>query len=427
MEDLINTDLFNCDLVTYLSPLSLYNLKLTCKSIFKSITVSHIKTSIIYRINMRLSLIFGDKLLEFKKTLNGTKAIISGSFIIQCILSEYWIGSDIDVYFPIIGNKKYKYSYADPYYEIEKYLYENMNFRLNESYDAISGYDGFEQTNGKVNIKYVRTYDISRRNDETNQDVESLIENNLIVDILDESVINQENKNIKEIQVIQININNNFNDIIEFIRDTHDFDICKNVYYVENNKDMINIFKLMDILNKTTEFKIGYRLGASIERSKKYASRGFNMINNMSYIDIANKSYNLKHNTVDHNKLIAEGNVLKYENYDEALKETIITEVHHKYIIYNIVEIDENKYEILDDVVDKNHFCELIRSSQKFKRSLYVKGDKFQDYGKQLEIIRQNRTCHESCLLKFCNSHEKHICYCNGEQQIIFVIQPKIS
>ena len=400
MEDFINIDLFNCYVIKYLPPLSLYNLKLTSKLIFKGITRSHIKTSIIHQINLRLSLLFEDKLIEFKKVMNDTKAIISGSFIIQCILEEYWVGCDIDIYFPTIGNKKYHPDYAKPYYEIEKYLYENMKFKLNDSFEAISGY-GLDQSNGKVNIKYVRTYDISIKI-----------------------------KNIKEIQVIQIKINNNFNDIIRFIRDTHDFDICKNVYYIEKNIECINIFKLMDILTKTTEFKIGFRLGASIERSKKYSSRGFNMINNMSYTEIANRSHNLKFGFV---------------NINFTKKQTTLIEGSKKFMIYNVIQISENQYEILDDVViDKNSFFQCIEFSRMFidgvyknfgdgtllssKRGLeftrlYVKGDNFRYNDKKLEIIRQNKECYESCLLKFCNSHEKHICYCNDNQQTIFIIK----
>ena len=114
-------------------------------------------------------------------------------------------------------------------------------------------------------------------------------------------------------------------------------------------------------------------------------------------------------------------------------------------MIYNVIETGQNQYEIIDDVIiDINTFLQCIEFSRMFTcgifrkcddissvstmrglgfTRLYVKGDNFKYDGKKLEIIRQNKECYESCLLRFCNSDEKHICYCNNDQQIIFIIK----
>ena len=77
---------------------------------------------------------------------------------------------------------------------------------MKESYSAISRYK-HDQSNGKLNIEYVRNYET-----ETNS-----------------------------IQIIQAKVENDHNKMNEFIHDTFDFDICKNIYY--------NIFKFVAYLN----------------------------------------------------------------------------------------------------------------------------------------------------------------------------------
>jgi len=105
MEELLEYDFVKKEIFSKLSPLSFYNLKLCNKLWNKYITLSMIKESIIKEINTRLLAILGDKYNDFIEILNITKAVISGSFIIQCILGEHWEDSDIDIYFPTINNK----------------------------------------------------------------------------------------------------------------------------------------------------------------------------------------------------------------------------------------------------------------------------------------------------------------------------------
>lgn len=257
--------------------------------------------SIIKEINTRLIVIFGDKYDDFNKILDITKALISGSFIIQCILGEYWEDSDIDIYFPTINNEKYLTDCDNPYYYLEKFIYETMKFNMKESYRAISRYQS-NQSNGKLNIEYVRNYET-------------------VTNIL---------------QIIQAKIENDHGKMKEFIYDTFDFDICKNVYYINNGKEYLNVLKLNDIFNKISKFKIGYRVGSSIQRYEKYTKRGFNIINNMTYEEISNKAIK----TLDRGHCMA-------DNYGG-----VINLCHMKEISENEYKITTKNFRIHPDIIN---------------------------------------------------------------------------
>src|ERR1700722_4295200 len=102
MKQVLYGDPFNYVIIKYLYPIDLYNLCLTNKK-FNMMLKNKIKKSIISEIENRLKNIL-DNFLEFQEFLNKSSSIISGSFIIQCILGEYWNNSDIDIYVPTKGN-----------------------------------------------------------------------------------------------------------------------------------------------------------------------------------------------------------------------------------------------------------------------------------------------------------------------------------
>lgn len=344
-------DYYGTDFLKEFNPLTLHKLRLTNKLFSKTITNEIIHESILREINRRLTIIFDDKLYEFKCLLSETKAVISGSFIIQCMLDEYYENSDIDIYFPINNNKSYLTKRDFNYYEIEKFLWKTMNFKVKESYADISRYKS-DQSDGKINIKWVRTY-ITSRND---------------------------------IQVIQVKIDNNHDLMKDFINDTFDFDFCKNLYYVNNKKEYINIFKMNDVFNKIGNFELKHRLGSMIQRYKKYTERGFNISMNVSYEDIINQS--------------------KIKRDDCSITNG------PRYDVFYIENIDTNKYKVID---------------RQF--TLYV--DEFITLGEvefngNIFTINKMDVCCDYCPIKLCKSDQKHICFHHNvrEQNIgLFIIK----
>src|SRR3990172_4731194 len=102
---MMDQDYLKTDFLNELTPIALFNLRRTNQHFNTRITDVMIVKNIAKQIILRLKHIFGDKLSEFKQILQETKAVITGSFIIQCVLDVYWKDSDIDIFIPTYGNK----------------------------------------------------------------------------------------------------------------------------------------------------------------------------------------------------------------------------------------------------------------------------------------------------------------------------------
>lgn len=147
MDKLFSTDINNV-LMEYMTTKEMFDLAKYIGNMKLSNTL--INKNIVNNINLRLSLVFGDKLDIFKKFLEDTKSFISGSFIVQCILDETYNGSDIDVY---INKSKSKDLLA--YYEANNICwFENANESFN--YDM----SFYSNVSFDVNHYYINKYRI---------------------------------------------------------------------------------------------------------------------------------------------------------------------------------------------------------------------------------------------------------------------------
>ncbi len=224
--NIVYSDWFIFNLIEQIqSPLNLYNLKLTCKFYFKEITFANIKYVVVKNITKRLincSDINYNNLISYMGQYN---VYISGSFILQCIMDEYWDNSDIDLY-------------------TNENIYLDENIIYNENYE-INKYDN--------NDGYFRLYGITNVN-------------NYIT-----------TKNKTHIQLIKLGKNIN---IIDYIKTTYDFNICKNIYSVKNGKHILYIDNLQNIMNKIVTGGILGTAHKFPDRKQKYINRGFTFQNN---------------------------------------------------------------------------------------------------------------------------------------------------
>lgn len=338
--NLLPLDLFKYEFISLLSPLDFYHFKLINKEYHQLITLNWLKTSILSHINKRLLTIFGEQYDRLIEIMNNTGAVISGSFIIQCILGEYW-QSDIDFYFPTKGNKEYNdYKiYRNSFYELEQFFYHECHYGCVDSCDV-------------TKYKYNRSISIVR-NYRVNHDI------------------------YKDIQIIHFNTGKS--KMINRINEAVDFDICKNGYYVKNNKQQIYIYKLIDILHKETIFMYSGSLGDSIKRCYKYRNRGFT-INNHYTSDKLLKVSNIGRfgcNTLS---------VLNYLNY-EVKK-------------YEIRRIENDQYELLTEMNDDLQLNFDINNN----------------------IITLNK-CSNDCVLCFCNDNQKHICMIRQDVYLFLIVE----
>jgi len=311
MDQVICGDPYKYHIKNYINSQDRYNLRLVCKLYHKYLPTPE---QLVYN---NLSKIFGNYTSAFLEKLEQVGAIISGSFILESILEESWNG-DIDIY--LQSDDKYKFSI------LENFLYYDLRS------DHESSHSEYDFMNDEINIKYhiqiIRNYKYNNKN----------------------------------ISIININYSNNSND---FIKDTFDFDILKNIY----TKNKLIMYNKDQVYSKTTQFKSTNCLSSSILRYNKYLSRGiiFNNIESITYEDIN-----------------------RYSNYID-LDHTI-----QEIIIINITDIG-------------SHFMSKDDRFDDYRGSYYC-----QEISKQDDCylisknIQNNSKCEDICPLKMLNKKETH-------------------
>lgn len=122
MEIVLFSDPFYNHIIDHLNPVDLYNLCQTCKYYRSSIKKHYFEKATIKEMRRRMVLLFytsENRMNECLTNCNKIGGVITGSFIIQCVLGEYW-NDQIDHYFPNSAKLNSK---------IEKFrLYENNPF-----------------------------------------------------------------------------------------------------------------------------------------------------------------------------------------------------------------------------------------------------------------------------------------------------------
>lgn len=237
-------------------------------SLGQALIYNHI-TEIIIK---RLKSIFGSKYDEFYVVLNEMGGIISGSFILQCILEEEW-KSDIDIYMPTnnnefsnskIGNK----SRMEDFFYDSKYIYFTYIDDDRELYPS------------KTKIEWIKNYFLPHHHSKYGYELQKNFQcqnKNYIINLLN----NEHNLDVSTNELIHgyhlqtIMIQCNQNDMNNYIIDEYDFDICKNIFYVEDNIPQLYIHNLNDIINKKTKFRYTTNKETSEKRMKKYELRNF--------------------------------------------------------------------------------------------------------------------------------------------------------
>ncbi len=239
---------FETDFLTFLNPVELKMLKLTCQSYNQIIKSTLINQCIIKQIKNKINQCHLQNLIKILKPMD---CFISGSFIIQSILNENYY-SDIDIY--ILYNE-------DTMNFLDSYLEEFI-------IDTYSCYDGSED---QSNYFKVVDYKI----------------------------------NCNNVQLIYIK-----DDFKKFINH-FDFDICKNYYDIKKNlfySHSINqvLYKKFEFkVGKWDFFDTSYR-------AKKYQDRGFQMNISYTLEELIQiKHPNIKLD-IYHVKLIEENDTYRY-------------------------------------------------------------------------------------------------------------------
>jgi len=217
--EVIYSDWFIINMKEHVSPKDLYNLKMTTKYHYKMITYLDIKHVIIINVLKMLQDKINVKLCDLLTFMNRYKISISGSFIVQCILNEYWPDSDIDLYTKSDINLG-KNIFTDNGYSVSAYTTEN-EYSMLGSIKTIGNFEKPDKT---------------------------------------------------KVQLIILDTDKN---MCKYVKTMYDFDVCKNIFNIKNGKYNLKIHNLQSIINKQISCNF---LGMSCTMSKRklrYEERGF--------------------------------------------------------------------------------------------------------------------------------------------------------
>jgi len=195
-------------------------------------------------INKRLAVIFEDNVNEFKRVMEESYAVISGSWIIQCMMDEFWQDSDIDIFVP--GE-----------------IHRMILF--------------FQSLNGTII-------------EEQNMVYKSILDNNhvKIKSIVTMFVCGH------KIQLIQLDIEKEYQKLYHYLTSVFDFDIIKNMYYIDRQQEQLILCNINQIMTKSTVFQVGNSVMSSIKRYYRYNQRGIHIVNKMTLDDLTKNITNNK-------------------------------------------------------------------------------------------------------------------------------------
>lgn len=228
---IFQSDWFLYNLSFYVGVMDLYNLKLVSKMTWKNMIVrgGDIKNIIIKQIHIRLKNILRDQYDLFIRYIKINQIAISGSFMMQCILGEDWANSDIDLY---------------------------LCDEENDNYFDIMGID-----------KEVLTYE---QKQEITDSYGHFIDINKII-----------NRKVygKRIQTIYVgeNVINTHEEFKNFVMNTFDLNICKNIFQIIDGKEMVYVHDLMGLIRKREVVDGNYIREKKWGRIEKYIGRGFDI------------------------------------------------------------------------------------------------------------------------------------------------------
>ena len=201
--------------VNYISVLDLINLRIACKQCYERIGNEFLKHKLLKVVKNRLKLIFDDVTDEFIKFLETTNSYISGSFILACITEEF-IPNDLDIY---IDEDLLTY-----------YLPRTLK---KKSITRVSLHSKPKIFDEKFGMNFIT-------NTFADDDNEYMFSSYYYY---------KDNYKINFISVKNEDLRGN-NTIDGIIKQTFDFNICKNWMYVRNGKLYLDILDLKAIRNK---------------------------------------------------------------------------------------------------------------------------------------------------------------------------------
>jgi len=317
-------DVFDNVFIKYLCPMDLYNLAQTCKYCQKLITFKNIQVSTHYEVTERLREIFDEDWEPVREIMIKSKAVISGSFLLQCILGERWDGSDIDIYIDMSQHECYKKVHDKVSRDGQDFaakIYMHVPFySSDEEFDDVIHQKFKEDEPGdKLYTKYIT--------------IDEKAANNILVYMASKyDKLSRFDRYVHECVIVDFDVNYQkvqficVKDARKTILSDYDFNICKNMYEFSAQPN-VYIHEPNEIFSKYTNFSAKSQgLRTNMIRYCKYSNRGFRFYKDDTdqEKEIATKEYVLDRLRVKLHRIIP---------CNERYK-TIIKNSERKYVIY---------------------------------------------------------------------------------------------
>jgi hypothetical protein len=203
------------------------------------------KTVALLNLNRKLRELFGSErcLSQFRQNLETSGAVLSGSFLVQAILGEWWTGSDLDIFLPL------EYLSTDavtPTSPLSRWLDQNYSPGVPVDVEKCE-YSGCQET----------------------------VHNNLqIRKIFEHGSVNQ-----MKVQVIYVDLPRE--QLKEYIDRTFDFVLCKNTYRILDGDEQLEIKDIGQVTGRMIGLDPDRKQGVNLvrigKRAKKYIERGFRL------------------------------------------------------------------------------------------------------------------------------------------------------
>lgn len=182
----------------------------------------------------------------FKQSLAEAGGVLSGSFVLQCILGEEWPGSDIDIFVPFVYGRTQTTPYGNATSAIDNWLYAHGARISRPPINAVTTKDA----------KYGDLFTGKRER---------------VIFFIREYLING-----VKFQMIYVNARSSEAVITDVIADGFDFSIIKNAFYVDSaNQIHWHVNDWHGIETRTCRFTAAQNVRSTLKRRVKYEQRRF--------------------------------------------------------------------------------------------------------------------------------------------------------
>ncbi|MCJ7636688.1 MAG: hypothetical protein MUO21_04295 [Nitrososphaeraceae archaeon] len=256
-------NVFDNIIFNFISLEDAYRLSLVNSALYKRMNKNYFYNIIKNRIEHRLKIILGDNYIPFIKMMVKTNAVLSGSFIHQCVLNEKYDNTDIDIY---VGSRKNDETMIKFFKSISAFSDVDYGEMYKKAFSCMENITNHYIDNNNLIPQEDKDY--------INED-RTHIYNYYYGEIAKRTngILEKLKKDCVKFQLVWIKTIESYT-LSDHIKNTG-FDVCKNLMYYDKKLNAhLQMFNFKELLFKRTTFTI-QNIDDFYYRVDKYSKRGF--------------------------------------------------------------------------------------------------------------------------------------------------------